>query len=204
MSVAVARAPRLPKPKRQRHIIDSNAVFHNLMVKHWTDEEKCHLQETRIIPNRIQQVANALKSKSTTSGDALVAKIKDVFHNAFGIKFGDDQIRVYNAFIKSCLPLIYGESWPDEKTRVLAEWDMKREAMYSLVNMARRNGKTFVTSATAAALLLCVPNIKIAIFSTCKRTSQVFWFIFVLLERRKLTRPQDDDGSHDGEARDGF
>jgi hypothetical protein len=71
----------------------------------------------------------------------------------------------------SCLPLIYGETWPEEKTRVLHEWGMKRESMYSLVNMARRNGKTFVTSATAAALLLCVPGIRIAIFSTCKRTS---------------------------------
>lgn len=39
--------------------------------------------------------------------------------------------------------------------------------------MARRNGKTFVTSGTAAALFLAVPNIKIAIFSTCRRTSQM-------------------------------
>ncbi len=179
MSVAVAHAfgnaaigPHA-RPRRQRKIIDSNIVFHNVMVKYWKTEERDYLRETRIIPNRIEQVASALKSRSQTHGDALVAKIKDVFHNGFGIKFGDDQIRVYNAFIKSCLPLIYGETWGEEKTRVLAEWGMDREAMYSLVNMARRNGKTFVTSATAAAILLCVPNVKIAIFSTCKRTSQM-------------------------------
>ncbi len=41
------------------------------------------------------------------------------------------------------------------------------------LTLPRRNGKTYVTSGTAAALLLCVPNIKIAIFSTCKRTSQM-------------------------------
>lgn len=158
------------KPRRQRHIIDSNTVFHNTMVKYWSVEEREFLKETRVIPNRFERVASALKAKTITSGDALVAKIKDTFHHAFGIKFGEDQIRVYNAFIASCLPLIYGESWPEEKTRVLHDWGMQKESMYSLVNMARRNGKTFVTSATAAALLLCVPNIKIAIFSTCKRT----------------------------------
>jgi hypothetical protein len=80
---------------------------------------------------------------------------------------------VFNAFLASCLPLIYGASWDDEKTRVLAEWKLNRHCMYTLVNMARRNGKTMVTSGTAAALLLCIPNIKIAIFSTCKRTSQM-------------------------------
>lgn len=37
--------------------------------------------------------------------------------------------------------------------------------------MARRNGKTYVTSGTVVALLLAVPGIKVAIFSTCKRTS---------------------------------
>jgi hypothetical protein len=157
-------------PPRARPIIDSNVVFHSTMVKYWANEEREHLKATRVIPTRIQQVSEARKARSTTHGDALLVKIKEVFHNGFGIKFGDDQIRVYNAFIQSCLPLIYGETWPEEKTRVLAEWGMKRECMYSLVNMARRNGKTFVTSATAAALLLCVPNIKIAIFSTCKRT----------------------------------
>lgn len=169
---AIPSASAVPSRPRVRHIIDSNIAFHNTMVKYWKTEEQEHLKATRIIPTRIQQVADARKLRSTTNGDALLAKIKDVFHNGFGIKFGDDQIRVYNAFIRSCLPLIYGDTWPEEKTRVMAEWDMKRECMYSLVNMARRNGKTFVTSATAAALLLCVPGIKIAIFSTCKRTRQ--------------------------------
>ncbi len=155
----------MQRPRRQRHIIDSNVVFHSLMVKYWQVEEREFLKETRIIPNRFEKVASALKANKATSGDALVQKIKDTFHNGFGIKFGEDQIRVYNAFIASCLPLIYSELWPEEKTRVLKDWGLNREAMYSLVNMARRNGKTFVTSATAAALLLCVPGIRIAIFS---------------------------------------
>ena len=37
--------------------------------------------------------------------------------------------------------------------------------------MARRNGKTYVVSGTAAVLFLVVPNISIAVFSTGKRTA---------------------------------
>jgi hypothetical protein len=114
-----------------------------------------------------------LSKKSLRRGDELVQNVRDMFFKGLGIKWGDDQIRVFTAFLSSCLPLIYGDTWPEEKTRVLFEWQMNREIMYSLVNMARRNGKTYVTSGTAASLLLCVPNIKIAIFSTCKRTSQM-------------------------------
>lgn len=122
------------RPRRVRHIIDSNAAFHDTMVKYWSVEEKNFLKENRTVPNRFERIESAFKKRKVTQGDALVAKIKDAFMNGFGIKFGEDQIRVYNAFIMSCLPLIYGESWPEEKTRVLRDWGMKRESMYSLGN----------------------------------------------------------------------
>lgn len=163
----------VPGRQFRRKIIDSNAAFHNTMVKYWSIEEREFFRDTRIIPDRYAVLEQTLKTRTERQGDLLVEKVKDVFHNGFGIKWGEDQIRVFNAFLASCLPLIYGNTWPDEKTRVLFEWNMQREIMYSLVNMARRNGKTYVTSGTAAALLLCIPNIKIAIFSTCKRTSQM-------------------------------
>jgi hypothetical protein len=143
------------------------------MVRHWTAENEAYQRESRTVLNRFQRHEQAMQRATERQGDALVAKVKDTFHNGLGIKWGDDQIRVFNAFLFSCLPLIYGPAWPEEKARLLKEWGQPRESMYSLVNMARRNGKTFVTSGTAASLLLCVPNIKIAIFSTCKRTSQM-------------------------------
>ncbi len=169
----VAMPTALSRKITQRKVIDSNIAMHDTMVKYWSIEEREYMRDTRIIPDRYCILEESLKSKSERQGDLLVEKVKDLFHNGLGIKWGEDQIRVFNAFLASCLPLIYGETWPDEKTRVLFEWNMQREIMYSLVNMARRNGKTYVTSGTAAALLLCIPNIKIAIFSTCKRTSQM-------------------------------
>jgi hypothetical protein len=148
-------------------------AFHKKMVKYWQIEEQKKKENNRRVLNRFQRLEEELRTQSERKGDDLVARIKDVFYNGIGYKWGDDQIRVFQAFLASCLPLIYGKTWPDEKARVLEEWNLKRECMFSLVNMARRNGKTFVTSGTAASLLLCVPDIKIAIFSTCRRTSQM-------------------------------
>lgn len=167
----VGTTPLACRPKRL--LIDTNVVLHNTMVKHWGDKEEEYIEATRVIPDRFQQNEQRLLKKSVRRGDELVAKVRKMFHEGFGIKWGDDQIKVFNAFLASCLPFIYGETWPEEKNRVLKEWKLNRELMYTLVNMARRNGKTYVTSGTAAALLLCVPHIKIAIFSTCKRTSQM-------------------------------
>jgi hypothetical protein len=111
-----------------------------------------------------------------TDGDAVLANVRDVFHNGLGIQWGEDQVRIFNTALFSCLPLIYGKTWPENKARVLNEWSddekkVERECPYTIVVMGRRNGKTFVVSGFVAAMLRCVSNIKIAIFSTCTRTS---------------------------------
>ncbi len=107
------------------------------MVRYWRAEEHRHAELTRRLPDRFERVVAARQVRHERQGDALVAKVKDMFHNGIGIKWGDDQVRVFMAFLASCLPLIYGASWPEEKTRVLKEWGLERESMYSLVNMAR-------------------------------------------------------------------
>ena len=153
--------------------IDTARIYHAPLLDYWKAEEESYNKQCRFIPNRLQQLDLKLKQRTERKGDILLARVKDVFLHGFGTKWGDDQIRVSNAFLASCLPLIYGDTWPEEKTRVLKEWKLNSVPMYSLVNMARRNGKTYVTSGIAAALFLCVPGIKIAIFSTCRRTSQM-------------------------------
>lgn len=156
-----------------RVVVDSALSFHSPVFEYWCQQEARYARETRLIPNRLDQLAAQLRTLKLRQGDTLVAKVKECFHNGLGIRWGDNQIKIFNAFLAACLPFIYGDTWPEEKARVFKEWGLERERMYCLVNMARRNGKTFVTAGTTAALLLCVPNMKIAIFSTCKRTSQM-------------------------------
>jgi len=172
-------------------LLDYSRAIHGSLTRYWREEERKHAAASRHIPTRFERIERDLNKRSERQGDALIAKIKDTFHNGLGILWGTDQVKVFNAFLCSCLPLIYGASWNDEKTRVLSEWKINRHLMYTLVNMARRNGKTMVTAGTTAALLLCVPNIKIAIFSTCKRTSQM-----MLSAAMDMIEKAFDKGSH--------
>lgn len=155
-------------------IVNTSTALHGSLLKYWSREEKRHLKKwSHRLPSRFERIVSEAIEKSECRGDDLLEKIRDCFFNGLGIKWGEDQVRVFNAFVFSCLPLIYGDEWPENKARVLEEWNKTRECPYTVVSMARRNGKTFVTSGTVVAMLLTIPGIKVAIFSTCKRTSQM-------------------------------
>jgi len=51
---------------------------------------------------------------------------------------------------------------------------MERVYQEILINMGRRNGKTWVTSGTVAAIFLMVPGVSIAVFSVGKRQAELF------------------------------
>lgn len=155
------------------HAIDSCAAFHNSIFNLWNEKAQLEEKNAFVIPNRFNLYKKFKQKNKPRNGDLLCAQMRALFMEGFGLVFSDDQIRVFNAFQNSCLPLIYGEDWPEQKARVLRERGLEREESYTLVNMARRNGKTFSVAAAAAALVLTVPGCKIAIFSTCKRTSQM-------------------------------
>lgn len=154
-------------------VVNTARVLHGSLFRYWSKREKGQLKKTQKLKSVFDRVISEAVAKTKQNGDELLAKIRDTFFNGLGIKWGEDQVRVFNAFIFSCLPLIYGEDWPENKARVLEEWNKTKECPYTVVSMARRNGKTFVTSGTVVAMLLCIPGIKVAIFSTCKRTSQM-------------------------------
>src|SRR6188768_3533141 len=100
------------RPRRPRRIIDTSVAFHGAVLRHWRNEETRHAALSRRVLTRFER--NELRLLQTTErrGDALVAEVKQMFHLGLGIVWGDDQIRVFNAFLASCLPLIYGDSWP--------------------------------------------------------------------------------------------
>jgi hypothetical protein len=152
-------------------VVDISDIFHSQTLDYWTEAQKTYEKEAYTYRTLHERIAEPEERKA--DGDTILARVRDTFMNGLGIQWGEDQIRVFNAFVFASLPLIYGDSWPREKGRVLEEWGATRECPYTLVSMARRNGKTFVTSGTVVSLLICVPAIKIAIFSTCKRTSMM-------------------------------
>ena len=156
-----------------RYAVDTSLCMHAPILEYWKEKEREYIAGSTKISTRFDRICSSLDASATNMGDSLVEKVKDTFQNGLGIKWGENQLKVFNAFLFSCLPLIYGNEWGKNKARVLREWNVKRECPYTVVNMARRNGKTFVTAGTVVALFICVPNIKLAIFSTCKRTSMM-------------------------------
>ena len=160
--------------RRKRHVLNTSASLHSQMVRYWNHEVEKWRSNTQIIPTLVERhTSSKHRTANVNAGDALVARVREIFYKGMGLKWSEVQQRIFEAFLFTCLPLIYGESWQENKTRVLEEWDKEKAYYYTLVNMARRNGKTFSVSGSAAALLLAVPHVKIAIFSTCQRTSQM-------------------------------
>jgi hypothetical protein len=155
-----------------RTIINTASALHSGILQYWRREEENHFKKCASIQTRFERAAEEVVHKGECQGDKKTAKVRDIFHNGLGIKWGEDQVRVFNASLFSSLPLIYGNEWSEHKARVLDEWGEKRECPYTVVSMARRNGKTFVTSGFVISMFLAL-GIKIAIFSTCKRTSQM-------------------------------
>jgi len=102
-----------------------------------------------------------------------LAKIQDLFHNGFGIIWSQVQKKIFRASIDSCLPKIYGQEWDEVKQRVLKQRGLDVLQQETLVNMARRNGKTYVISGSAAALFLIVPDLSVAVFSTGERAAKM-------------------------------
>jgi len=157
----------------KRRAIDTARVIHAPILSALRAAEEERIREARILHTRFERITRNATKKGEKRGDKILKAMRDTFHNGLGITWGTNQIKVFNAFVFSSLALIYGDEWQESKARVLAEWKEDRECPYTVVSMARRNGKTFSTSGVVVAMLLCIPNVKIAIFSTCKRTSQM-------------------------------
>ena len=158
-------------------VLDTCALLHQPMHKHWRNEIQNHKALFGTIKTRaeraIESAAHRGGIRGRSHGDHTIDNVQNLFHNGMGFKWSEVQVDIFNVFLDTCLPKVYGSTWPEHKARVLKNRKLKRVWQEALVNMARRNGKTFVTSGTAAALLLCVPDISIAIFSTGERTARM-------------------------------
>lgn len=154
-------------------IIDTGKLLHQPMIDYWTLElenyqEQCHRMQTRF------ERAEGLSKSDRRRGDELIEQVQALFMDGFGIEWSAMQLRIFKSLIDSILPRIYGTEWEEVKTRVMNQRGMKRLHQETLVNMGRRNGKTWVVSGGTAAVYLVVPGITIACFSVGKRQSTMF------------------------------
>ena len=124
------------------------------------------------IKNRFER-AISKNISNNKSADALVLKINTLFYTGMGVTWSPVQSKIYVAIMDGVLPLIYGSHWNENKARVMFTRKLSKIAQEVLIQMARRNGKTFVVAGVATALLLTIPGITIAIFSVSDRQSKM-------------------------------
>ncbi len=149
-------------------IIDTNEEFHEQMVAFWREKT---VRSTRI-STRFERAINSQVGEF--NGDSILLALQDLFINGFGVVWSSVQLSIFQALVDSILPRIYMNEWEQVKGRVMAQRSMDRLYQETLVNMGRRNGKTWVVSGAAAALFLTVPGISIAVFSVGKRQAGMF------------------------------
>jgi hypothetical protein len=155
-------------------IIDTCILLHEPMIEYWTQEHQEYEQRYKHNMQSRFRRAEGLGTIKSTNGDAMVERIQDIFMNGLDIEWSVVQIRVFQAMLDGILPRIYGTEWEEVKGRVMAQRGIDRLHQETLVNMARRNGKTWVVSGGAAAVFLVVPAITIAVFSVGKRQATMF------------------------------
>lgn len=151
-------------------IIDTCALLHDPMIDYWTEKMK----RTTPMYTRFERAMGTGSATKELSGDVILERLQDTFLNGFGIKWSPVQINIFQALVDSILPRIYLNEWEEAKGRVMAQRNLDRLYQETLVNMARRNGKTWVVSGAAAAVFLTVPGVSLAVFSVGKRQAGMF------------------------------
>lgn len=81
------------------------------------------------------------------------------------------QISFHQAFLASCLRIIYGEDYDKEKHRVMAKYKFKSRKQQVLVCAPRRMGKTFSTAFFCIVFAIIISEVELSIFSPGKRQS---------------------------------
>lgn len=155
-------------------IIDTSALLHAPMVEYWGEESRRYEEECKHnMLNRFDR-AEGLGMAQRANGDDLLEQCTNLFLYGMGVDWSAVQIRIFQALIDSILPRFYGTEWEEVKARVMAQRGIERMQPWTLVNMARRNGKTWVVSGAAAAIFLTIPDISLAVFSVGRRQAAMF------------------------------
>ncbi len=155
-------------------IIDTSVLYHTKLINYWRNEHEVYEKSRHGAVNRFDRAASGPKRSGKTNGDRTLEQTMDLFLNGFGVVWSLVQINIFHALINAILPRIYLDEWEEVKGRVMLQRALDRIWQEILINMGRRNGKTWITSGAAAAFFLMIPGISIAVFSVGKRQAELF------------------------------
>lgn len=148
--------------------IDYRPVF-DKFIRHKENEARREV-DGRACVTRVERVL-AIGANKRTNSDAVADSVLETLDN-LGVVRTPGQKRFHREFFCACLPHIYGsDEFERDRERILKRFDFKEIRYEVLVVCPRRWGKTYGVSMFMAALMWCVPDMWISIFSTGQRAS---------------------------------
>lgn len=122
------------------------------------------------VPTRQSLAQEVNLHQTVCAGDMRVRRIRDVLNTMAKVRSPDQKV-FHEAMIIANLPHIYFENWEANSKRVMEEFGIARIRQELLSIMPRRMGKSWCVAMFIAAMLICVPGRKQAVFSTGGRAS---------------------------------
>jgi len=107
-------------------------------------------------------------------GDRILESLRHTLDYGFEFQRSFDQKRFHDAYLHAILPKIYGEEWELAQQRVMEKLGIDSLSVEVLCMCPRRWGKTWALAMFVAAVLYCVPRMKIAVFTTGNRAGRAF------------------------------
>jgi hypothetical protein len=110
-------------------------------------------------------------SGKAIAGDLILKKVLNQLDSFEEFQRSETQKQFHKEFVDASLPHIYGLEFERNRSRILAQRQLKELQQEILVCTPRRFGKTTSVSMFCACLLMYCPNMWIAVFSTGQRAS---------------------------------
>lgn len=145
---------------------DNTDALSDMLEQMYLEDDQALSIQTR------DQVMSAIQFGDTsTDGERREVRINQVL-NSFGLIRTKQQRQFHEAGILGSLQHIHGQTFERGRIKIMKKRKLKELRTEILVVTPRRYGKTTMVAMLAAAFLLCIPGIRIAIFSTGRRASQ--------------------------------
>ena len=139
-------------------------------------EDQClELTKARVaslqLRSRLQLSTDALRDVAQSSGDRRLQNMRHLMAN-MGWQRSEDQLTFHRMFDQAVMPLFWGDEWDDHSVRVMEQEQLDTIQSEVMLLAPRRFGKTMSICSYCLGVLMCIPGIKVAVFSQNGRTSK--------------------------------
>jgi hypothetical protein len=117
-----------------------------------------------------------VNNSSDHPGDKIIDSINRFLNKLYR---SPQQKQFHQAFLASCLRIIYRDDFDKEKHRVMAKYKFKSRKQQVLVCAPRRMGKTFSTAFFCIVFAIILSEVELSIFSPGKRQSVALMGVIV-------------------------